>query len=176
MITSFRAPSSRGSGRSLARRSAAGSLWSEGGGEAQHEEEENEIVEEAIAAARRQRIMVGVAMAGLLITWVVMSYIIFVYGMVVYTLLGMQAENAFSQTWGVSYLMQLASEWQDILTECGKTILILLVLDRLRVISDAKWFENHLDVVSIQATLFTGARTNWLERTRTFVKFTSRIG
>ena len=73
--------------------------------------------------------------------------------MAVYTLMGQPAEEAFTQSWGVSYGMGQVSEWQDILNEAIKGIFILIILDQLRLVPAGKWLERHLDILSIQAHL-----------------------
>ena len=68
---------------------------------------------------------------------------IFTYGMIIYKNLGPEAQNSFSQTWGVSYALDNCSEWQDVAIEACKVALILVVLDLLRFTKDRPWFEEH---------------------------------
>ena len=67
---------------------------------------------EAEAAARRTKRLNAVALGGVVSVWVVMSFFIFVYGNIIYSLLGKEAEQSFSTTWGISYAMDNASQWQ----------------------------------------------------------------
>ena len=138
--------------------------------------EREEKMEEYRALARYQRNSNIAAFVGIYVVWVVMSYFIFVYGMVVYNLLGASAQNSFSATWGMSYLLDNISQWKDVATTAVQTVAVLYVYDALRIISDGRWFEAHLDTLSVQATLLSGARAGWWERTRTYIKFTARIG
>jgi hypothetical protein len=112
--------------------------------------------------------------------------------------LGPEAQNSFSQTWGVSYALDNCSEWQDVLIEACKVALILVVLDVLRITKDRVWFEardvergpvcvwvflkplsyrtqEHVDFISIQAMLFNGAARNWWQQTRVLVRFQARM-
>ena len=78
--------------------------------------------------------------------------------MVIYNLLGKEAEQSFTRSWGVSYGMGQISEWRDIANEVFKGIVILVVLDQLRLVPVSKWLERHLDILSVQAGLMASAR------------------
>lgn len=100
--------------------------------------------------------------------------------MSIYTLMGADAEQAFTSSWGLSFGMGQISEWyhlppsrapltrftalvrplhclaarrQDILTEAVKGVFVLVILDQLRLVPVGKWMERHLDILSIQAVL-----------------------
>ena len=116
--------------------------------EEQRREKADEEFEEAKAAARTARIMASVGIAGVLVTWTVMVWFILVcprrppacaaapcrpqaackrwhataqvYGLEIYSLLGRQAEQAFTSSWGVSYGMGQISEAKDIVNEAAK--------------------------------------------------------
>ena len=166
------------------------------------EEEEEEASESsegsAGAEARRDRLMkrlyASAGLIGIYICWAIFSWFIFVYGMIIYKNLGPEAQNSFSQTWGVSYALDNCSEWQDVMIEACKVALILVVLDLLRVTKDRPWFEvrascrvravavadppaaqEHVDFISIQAMLFNGAARNWWQQTRVLVRFQTRM-
>ena len=64
--------------------------------------------------------------------------------MLIYKLLGDQAQQEFARSWGVSYGMNVASEWKDVLTESVKGAIILAILERLYVTRSASWFEDHI--------------------------------
>ena len=82
---------------------------------------------------------------------------------------------ALAQTWGVGYSLNNASEWQEVFKTAAKTALILVILDILRVTKDAPWFEEHVDFISMQATLFNGAARGWWSQTRRLVALQSRL-
>jgi hypothetical protein len=69
---------------------------------------------------------------------------IFVYGMLIYKLLGDEAQQSFARSWGVSYGMNTASEWKDVVTEAMKGAVILAFLERLYVTRSVSWFEDHI--------------------------------
>jgi hypothetical protein len=95
----------------------------------------------------------------------------------IYRLLGSDAEQSFARSWGVSYGLNAASEWkarrtrsqvrrvlalthclralcvteQDILIEALKGALLLAILERLVLTSNASWLEEHIDYMSLQA-------------------------
>ena len=61
--------------------------------------------------------------------------------MVVYRLLGQGAVNAFAKSYGVSYALNQVTEWQDIVKEVMKAILVMLILERLFISSPVGWME-----------------------------------
>ena len=110
--------------------------------------------------------------------------------------LGPEAQNSFSQTWGVSYALDNCTEWQDVAIEACKVAVILVILDLLRFTKDLPWFEvrkpaassvlsgpdascrakkEHVDFISIQAMLFNGAARTWWSQTATLVRFQTRM-
>lgn len=96
--------------------------------------------------------------------------------MVIYNLLGKDAQNSFSFQWLVNYVMDNTQQWKDIFQTAVKAAIILYILDRLRFISDMSWFESHIDTLSIMATLAQDHAVGWMDRTIAFVRFTSRVG
>ena len=61
--------------------------------------------------------------------------------MVVYRLLGQGAVNAFARSFGVSYALNQATEWQDIAKEALKAVFVMLILERLFISSPVGWIE-----------------------------------
>ena len=74
---------------------------------------------------------------------------IFTYGMLVYRLLGDDAESSFARSWGISYGLNAATEWKDIATEAAKAALVLFILERLFLTRNASWLEEHIDYLSL---------------------------
>ena len=66
---------------------------------------------------------------------------IFTYGMLVYRLLGEDAESQFARSWGISYGLNAATEWKDIAIEAAKAAVILLILERLFLTRNGSWLE-----------------------------------
>ena len=93
----------------------------------------------------------------------------------IYRQMGDSAQRKFSQSWGISLGMDSASEWQDVAKEGLKTTLILVVLDLLLIMGPRVWFEEHLDHLSVQCTLFAGAADSWWKRTWALVQQQKRL-
>ena len=70
--------------------------------------------------------------------------------MMVYKLLGQSAVDAFAKSFGVSYALNQASEWEDIVHEVVKAVVVMLVLERLFISSPVGWMEEHIDYLSVQ--------------------------
>ena len=52
------------------------------------------------------------------------------YGSLIAKLLGDQAQSEFARSWGISYGMNAATEWKDIVVEALKATVILIILER----------------------------------------------
>lgn len=95
--------------------------------------------------------------------------------MLIYKLLGSQAEESFSTDWGTGLAIEQASQWRGIAQSLLVEVAILLVLDQLKVIPVGQWLEEQMDFLSVQATLFHGKGTGWGERMRSHLTFYNRI-
>ena len=60
-------------------------------------------VRSARALARYKRTLALAGFIGVYVTWALFAWFIFVYGMLIYKLLGDQAQSEFARSWGVSY-------------------------------------------------------------------------
>ena len=124
---------------------------------------------------RKTRIINGIGIVGTAFVWAIMCFFIFVYGNIIYGLLGPAAEKDFTRTWGISYAMDNATQWQDILNDVFKGLLILLVLDALQIVKPLAWLEDHADRLSVQAVLFGQARTSIWQRAQTHSRYTAAV-
>jgi hypothetical protein len=70
--------------------------------------------------------------------------------MLIYQLLGDQVQQEFARSWGVSYGMNVASEWRDVFIESMKGAVILAMLERLYVTRTASWFEDHIGAPALR--------------------------
>ena len=61
--------------------------------------------------------------------------------MLIYRLLGDDAQQSFARSWGISYGINAAAEWKDVATEAAKAAVILAILERLYLTSNASWLE-----------------------------------
>ena len=79
--------------------------------------------------------------------------IIFVYGKLIYQLLGPKAEETFISTWGVSVGLGQLSEAQDTGIAIVQTAMALTVLELLWVVTNTRWLEDTVDYMSVHATI-----------------------
>ena len=98
----------------------------------------------------------------------------------VYTLLGKEAENAFSEQWAVCYAMDNISQFQDIAISAMQAALIVMILDRLRLVNPVDWLQSYCDALSVQAALAVNAaaqaRGGWVSIIAKHVRAMARVG
>jgi hypothetical protein len=92
--------------------------------------------------------------------------------MIIYRSLGKDAEVKFSQTFGIGYALDQASEWKDVFTTAFKAAVLLVFLDMLRITRNMPWLETYIDFLSVQAHLFDGHARSALRQT---AKLASRM-
>jgi hypothetical protein len=128
-------------------------------------------VRSARALARYKRLVALTGFIGVYVSWALMAWFVFVraalclravrpltrvwpapqvYGMLIYQLLGDQVQQEFARSWGVSYGMNVASEWRDVFIESMKGAVILAMLERLYVTRTASWFEDHIGAPALR--------------------------
>ena len=95
--------------------------------------------------------------------------------MLIYKLLGSEAEQSFATSWGVSYGVGAASEWQDIVKEAATGVIILAILERLHFTRPVSWLEDHVDYLSVQALLFEEKSLSLFQQTRLMFEYRKRI-
>jgi hypothetical protein len=76
------------------------------------------MADEAQELARYKRTLTAAGLAGVYIMWAIFTWFVFTYGMLIYRLLGEQAEHDFAKSWGVSYGMGAAAEWKVRACKC----------------------------------------------------------
>jgi len=145
--------------------------------EAAEEEEDDgkRAAAEARAAALSRRLYSAAGLFGVYVVWTIFAWVIFTYGMLIYRNLGPEAQEQFSQTWGVGYALDNVQQWRDVCKEAVKAALLLVILDLLRVTTNRAWFEEFVDFSSTQALLFGGAAKSWWGQTALLVKYNSRV-
>jgi hypothetical protein len=94
--------------------------------------------------------------------------IIFYYGSLTFRLAGTAAQPPFLHTWAVSVGISQAAQLRDFALSALHAIVLLTVLDSLRLVSDACWFEQHVDQVSVQAGM--GEQERKTSRTETVAR------
>ena len=109
--------------------------------------EEAEDAEREAEEAEDLRFKRGITVVGFVavyVSWAIFTWFIFVYGMLVYKLLGQSAVDAFAKSFGTSYALNQVTEWEDIVHEVIKAIVVMLVLERLFISSPVAWMEGAL--------------------------------
>ena len=124
--------------------------------------------EKKVVAARVVR---ATGLLGIYLTWGLLVWFIFAYGRLVYDQLGMGAEASFVRSWLVALGVDNAAQWRDILHQAIKGGIILIMLDQLWVMSNATWIEDHLDFLSVGATLLAEGAVTHAARLRTHLRF-----
>ena len=136
---------------------------------------EAESEDEGAADALTKRLYAAAGLMGIYLAWAIFSWFIFTYGMLVYRQLGDSAQQQFATSWGVNFGLDSAQQWRDVAQETAKITLVLIILDLLVITGPRNWFEEHLDHLSCQATLFTGAAAGWWKRTWQLVQQQKRL-
>ena len=95
--------------------------------------------------------------------------------MLIYRLLGENAQASFARSWGVSYGLNAATEWKDIFMEAAKGAIVLAIMERLFLTDASGWLEEHIDFLSLQALLFKKQSVSFAGRVRTLFTFTKRL-
>ena len=96
------------------------------------------------------------------------------YGMLVYKLLGANAESSFARSFGISWGMGQATEWVEISKEAAKTAIIMAVLERVFLSPNIGWVEAHVDYLACQAAI-AGHKLGLIGRVRMHFAFTRRF-
>ena len=71
----------------------------------------------ARAEAWSKRLYAFGGLIGVYAFWAAFSWVIFTYGMLIYRQMGDQAQKKFTQSWGISFGMDSATQWQDVAKE-----------------------------------------------------------
>jgi hypothetical protein len=138
-------------------------------------QERREAKAEARAEAIKKRLLASFGVLGIMAAWLIFSVFVFYYGLLIYNTLGKAAEQQFTRSWGISYAMDNATQWQDIAKEAIRGIIILAILERLMLTRHGSWLDEHLDFYSIQAMLYTDKVVSFGTQIMMFFHFQKRI-
>ena len=97
------------------------------------------------------------------------------YGSLIYKLMGPAAEGSFATSWGISWGLNCATEWKQVLIEALKCAVILTVLEWLCLTRNVSWLEEHIDLLSLQALLFKRAALGVWAQTRVMYMHSRRL-
>ena len=132
--------------------------------------------EEARLLRRKKRQLTAIGLGGVLLVWIVMVWFICTYGLLIFELLGRDAQRSFTRSWGVSYGVSAATEWRDVLREAILSILVLAVLERVHLTRRVSWLEEHIDYMSTAALLLEHGGLSYFQELRLFFTFRRRLG
>ena len=146
---------------------------------------------------RSKRMLTAVGLGGVYLIWAFFAWVIFVraqtlrralcaisdasstmlqtYGSLVFKLLGPATQDSFATSFGVSYGVGAAAEWKDILQQVVQTIIIMAIVERLHLTNSVSWLEEHIDYMSTQALLFEHVGLTFVQQTRLFTAFRTRL-
>ena len=97
-------------------------------------------------------------------------------GMLIYRLLGPEVEKSFTRSWGISYAMDTARQWKDLVHEMFKAALVMLILERLYLTRNTQWLENYVDYMSVQALQFSSsAKATFYRTTNVMFQYHRRL-
>ena len=68
-----------------------------------------------------------------------------------------------------------APQWVDLFTEAGKAVVILFILERLYLTSNARWLEEHIDYIGLQSLLVKRQGLSLKGQIQTFWRHQKRL-
>jgi hypothetical protein len=120
--------------------------------------------------------------------------------MLVHELVSDGAESTFARSWSIALGIDQAKQWQAVAQATALTLVMLILFEGVRIVSNSRWrvpalshmlcvrlactpactsdvssFEQHVDMLSVHATLFTGEATTRWQLVLTHLKFHSRV-
>ena len=131
--------------------------------------------EEAKQLRRSKRQLTALGLFGILLLWACFAWFIITYGLLIFELLGRDAEESFIRSWGVSYGVGAASEWRDVLREAVISLLVLAIAERLHLTRPVAWLEEHIDYISTSALLLEHGGLSFFQELRLFFTFRRRL-
>jgi hypothetical protein len=109
------------------------------------------------------------------ICWACFVWTTLVYGRLVYNLLGGEAGDSFTRSWGVSVGLAQANDARDAAVTIVKSIATLLVLEAFWLLPNGAWLERTLDEASVHATLLRDVSATGMTRLLTYARFNKAV-
>jgi hypothetical protein len=103
-------------------------------------------------------------------TWGVFVWLIFVYGKLIYDLLGPSVEEEFARAWAVGVGLNQLNDLQAFVVTTAQVLLAATVLDALFLLPNVRWLETQVDYASVQASSLRGASGSWARRWVTYLR------
>ena len=114
---------------------------------------EKEALDAARSFKRVTKAYNAVGLAALAACWGLMLFLVFVYGALVYDLLGEAAEKAFVTSWGVGVGVGQVQDFRSLLISAAEAVLALTLLELAWIQSNPSWFESNVDFLSVLNTV-----------------------
>jgi hypothetical protein len=130
------------------------------------------------AAACHDRVTENFKRAGFVLVaaaWGICVWMILVYGSLIYRLLGPEAEETFTRSWGIGVGLDQLKEAKGVLIVSAQTVAALLVFEALYVSPNMAWLESMSDEASVGATLLRAGAGSFLARMRAYARFNKAV-
>jgi len=124
--------------------------------------------------ARSRRALIC-AVLGFYVVWAIMAYFAFVHGLIISTCLSGGAETKFAGAWGWSQAFQQLRQLGGVARGAFVAAIVMVILDVMRLTTDARFFDEYLDHASVQATLFAGGAASLWQQLPKMLRFYKRI-
>jgi hypothetical protein len=131
--------------------------------------------QEALQLWRRKRALTRLGLVGVAGLWACFAWFILTYGLLIYEMLGLDAERAFTRSWAVSYGVGAATEWREVARQALTAIAVLAVAERLHLTRPVSWLEDHVDYVSTSALLLEHGGLSFFQEVRLLFTFRRRL-
>ena len=103
---------------------------------------EPSYVDDAIRLRRRKRLLTLLGLASVAVIWAVFVWFILTYGLLIYELLGLDAQRSFTRSWGVSYGIGAANEWRDVARQAAIAVAVVAIAERMHLTRPVSWLED----------------------------------
>ena len=137
--------------------------------------DEHSHMVEALRLRRRKRALTVVGLVSVAALWALLAWFILTYGLLIYKLLGLDAQRSFTRSWGVSYGVGAATEWRDVLRQALTAIAILAIAERMHLTRPVTWLEEQIDYMSTSALLLEHGGLSFFQELRLIFTFRRRL-
>ena len=131
--------------------------------------------EEAAHLRRLKRRLTALGLCGVLMVWACSAWFIFTYGLLIFQLLGADAQHSFTRSWGVSYGVGAATEWRSVLQHAVLSVALLAIAERMHLTRPVAWLEDHIEYMSTSALLLEHGGLSFFQELRLFFTFRRRV-